>query len=307
MIGIGVSICQQATQRNPNTIFDFRSGKLPSWMTVSRTSSATFFDELGAIVSTPSNEARFSYDARTGAPHGLLIENTATNLLSHASALVGSGWAEGGTTSTNLSLAALGQFGGVSVATQGPQWARLLHSTQPTVTNGSTYSFTLYYQAGTSGRLRGIFRNSNGNETRFATAIGTTPTVSSAAAGAISINEDIILIDGITRKTNLSFTPSFTGPLSIGVGPDSTVTGETIVLLGAQLELGTPSSFILTNGSASTRAADVAAINGLSGNFDITALYGDDTSETFLAQSVSSGYWPPLSKSTLKSLTLKPA
>ncbi len=305
MIGTGVSICSLATQRKSNFSFDFSSETLPSWLTVSRASAATFFDALGAVVSVPSNEARFSHDPTTGVSQGLLIEDSATNLLSYATAAVGSGWVEGGTSSSNLSLAALDQFAGVSVATQGAGWSRLIHDIDPTVTSGSSYSFTLYYRAGTSGRLRGIFRSSGGNETRFSAEIGTVPVISSVAAGAMSINEDIMLIDGVTRRLSLTFTPSFTGTLSIGVGPDSTVVGETVILLGAQFELGSQSSIIVTSGSEGTRAADVASINGLNGNFDVTALYGDDTSETFWDQSVSSGYWPALSKSVLKSLTLE--
>ncbi|WP_460273030.1 phage head spike fiber domain-containing protein [Celeribacter sp. ULVN23_4] len=305
MIGSGVSLVQTAMRPKPQLSFEFLSENLPPWIAFSRGSEASRFDASGALTIAAQDVPRITHDPSTGALRGLLIEDTTGNLLTHARTDLANGWSEGGTSSTSLALAALGQFDGVSVATEGAGWARLLHSAQPAVTSGTLYSFTLLYRSGTSGRIRGIFRSSAGDETRFAGEIGDSIGVSSSAAGGMTIDDDTLLFDGVTRKLSLSFTPSFTGTLSIGIGPDSATVGETIILLGAQLEEGAETSLILSDGTPGTRTADSVALTGLADSYDITARYGDDTSESFLAQSVAEGYWPPLSQNTLKSLTLK--
>lgn len=278
---------------------------LPGWLSFQRAGEALFWNQSGHLENAAPNQPRIAHDPVSLEPQGLLIEPAATNLLTHSNASLGGGWSEGATQSTNLSLNALGLFAGVSVASTGAGWGRLLHDDLPEVTAGRAYHFTLYYRAGTSGRLRVIFRTSSGQESRFAGPIGGTFGVSSTNAGAVIIRSDRLLADGQTRVLSVALTAAVSGGLSVGIGPDSTTAGHTIILLAAQLEQGGGTSFIATNGAAGTRSADLVSMTGLSGVYDVTATYGDGSVDRFPAQSIVSGYWPALTKPVLQSLKLR--
>lgn len=69
----------------------------------------------------------------------------------------------------------------------------------------------------------------------------------------------------------------------------------TVHLWNAQTEPGSePSSDILTGAAAVTRAADVVSMQGISTTLDLTATYGDGSTDDFPGVAVSPGYWPAL-------------
>ena len=59
---------------------DFTTGVLPSSLTFTRASTGTFINASGNVATASNNVARFDHDPTTGAPRGLLIEGTATNI-----------------------------------------------------------------------------------------------------------------------------------------------------------------------------------------------------------------------------------
>lgn len=305
MIGAGISLSQVALR--PRALVSANMAlAVPGWVSLARPDGALFWNASGHLESAGTDQPRVTHDPVSLDPQGLLIEPMATNLLTHSNIALGAGWSEGATSSTNLSLNALGMFDGVSVAGSGANWARLVHADQPSVVATQTYFFTLFYQAGTSGRIRVIFRSPAGQESRFAGPIGGALSVLSDDVGAISILSDQLLADGVSRVLSVSLAASVSQALSIGIGPDSTTAGETITLLGAQFEQGAQTSFIPTQGAAATRSADSAQVTGLSGVYDVHATYGDGSTAFFPAQQVDAGYWPALTKPVLKSLALRP-
>jgi hypothetical protein len=78
-----------------------------------------------------------------------------------------------------------------------------------------------------------------------------------------------------------------------------------VQIWGAQLELGsTATSLIDSMGSAATRSADLPGLIGLTGTFDVTVTYDDDSQETWPAEAVGDGWWPALSRRWVKRLDL---
>lgn len=192
---------------------------------------------------------------------GVGNEYVATNINPYSEATVAN-W--GGTSGTYTDLVGgyLGVFNGVRAASGGADWHRLggrLHA----VTNGVTYSIMVWVIKGTSGRARLVFRL-NSIESRITGAFGS-ESVTSTAAGALTLveateqtvnGEDYVIYE-------CSYTANFTGNLTVDIGPDSFVTGEDIIALGAQTETSPRStSYIPTAGAAVTRGADVCKIDG---------------------------------------------
>nr|WP_138164715.1 hypothetical protein [Zongyanglinia marina] len=61
-----------------------------------------------------------------------------------------------------------------------------------------------------------------------------------------------------------TFTPNFTGLMSVGIGPDSAVTGDDITVYFVQFEEGNvPTSPILSDGVATSRAKDVLTLSAV--------------------------------------------
>jgi hypothetical protein len=188
----------------------------------------------------------------------ILVEAGATNLLTYATASASTGWTASSATATDLDLDALGVFPGVSIASTGATWHRLLHTDTPTVTNGVSYHLQVYFKFGTSGLLRPTLRNvAGGTETRGDIAVSGNSGWLSSAGTLTNVSLTAVGIEGVYR-VDATFVPNFTGALSIGFGPASAVSGQDVVLLGAQFETGpSGTSFINSAGAATARDADL--------------------------------------------------
>ena len=247
---------------NATTIFDHKTAQLADVLNFSRSGSATYIDENGDIKTAATDELRYEY--QDGKKY-ILLENSATNLLPY-SAVAAENWPIVGAANSDLSLNALGIFPGMLVASNGQTWHRATAGNVIPLTNGVTVFFTVYCRPGTSGMFRVEIRNvSAGTGSTISDFIGGSSPTKTETAGSISIDSDVLLDDGISRKMVVRFTPNFTGNCQSGAGPASAVAGEDIILLGAQIETVAPTSYIPTSGSAVTRAAGIA-------QSDITAL-----------------------------------
>lgn len=109
-----------------NTSFNF-SGSLPKGITLSRSTSGTYFDNTGTRQVAAPNQPRFDYDPVTLQPLGLLIESTRTNFLLNSlapvtqttgSLAVGTYvlWIEGSGTATSSAGTAVGSGFGAATA-----------------------------------------------------------------------------------------------------------------------------------------------------------------------------------------------
>ena len=205
----------------------------------------------------PAGIPRIEYDAN-GNGIGLLIEEQRTNLVTYSDA---SRWGPSGpvtlTTQTDFSL---GIFNGVKVASGGQTWHRA-HQTNLSVPSGVAYACTLFYKAGTSGKVFMNLRdNTNITETRIGGTIGSCTVLQEFAGTAELLSEELIG-DGVYRM-QVKFTPNATiSTFSFGAGPYSTTSGEDVIILGGQLEEGSfATSLIPTSGATATRSADIADI-----------------------------------------------
>jgi hypothetical protein len=241
----------------------------------------------GVYETVAANTPRFDF-APGGAALGLMAEPAGTNALLWSEELV-TGWTLTGATRTPAGLSVRGRWGGVTVTSNGSTVHRIHQGV--TVATGVPIGILVFFRYGTSGRLRLMLRNNATNEDSVVRGTPTTLTAPATAAGAITglfqtLDSDNVAAIGCT------ITPNFTGDLRIGVGPDSSTAGETIIVLAVQTDIG---SLIPTAGAAATRAADQVSLTGLTpGEADVRVTYDDASTSVAGAAAVTGSWWPPL-------------
>lgn len=263
-------------------------------ITFTRGSTATYYDSAGVIQTASTDTPRFDHDPVTGECLGLLIEDARTNLFTYSEVQFGSaGWdQESGQTPVDLSLNALGVFDGVRITSNGQNWHGLKTNLAqlPTLTASTSYVLSVWFKPGDSNpsnkfRLQikdpalgaGLITQKGNNSTDHFSAssytVGSVP--AQGTAEVLSVEN---AGDGVIR-INVKFVPAATSSAyQVNLGPNATTAGETIILLGLQIEEGeNPSSYIPTNGSQVTRSVDVVDITGT--NF--SSWYGNNVGTVF--------------------------
>lgn len=223
---------------------------LSSIWTYSRTGAAYQQLQSGKLAAVAANAARV---ADWSAPRrGLLTEMVSTNIQPWLACTATGGWSASGATVTGLSLAALGVFAGVQVAGAGNE-AHVLASSAFSVTAATVYQVSIWYKAGTSGRLRAVITQSVGGAQSVVRGVVGSLGSTITGAGAISGVADVAIADGCRRLT-FAYTAGATGNITLGIGPDTLTTGQNVVALAAQVETGlAPSSPIPTAGGSLAR------------------------------------------------------
>ncbi|UHG93374.1 phage head spike fiber domain-containing protein [Spirosoma oryzicola] len=245
------------SQFTPSLNLDFMKGVLPVGLNFTRATQGTYFDSTGTLQTAPINTPRFDYDPVSKQLRGLLIEEQRTNFINFSNTLTS--WNQTGATTTLLSGTSLG-LNRYAIACGGQNWHRA-EAPAFNLTSGTAYSgFILYENTGNSGRLRFVFRNQDGAIETVVNGLIGSSSVTNSNAGTITYTD--VFITPTVRKFTYTYVPNYTGGFRLGIGPDSTTSNETIVVLAAQFEVGSfATSYIPTTTAAVTRSADMCFTN----------------------------------------------
>lgn len=239
-------------------------------ITFTRASTATYFDEKGVLRSAASGVPRIDHNPLTGECLGLLIEEQRTNLLTYSEQFDNAAWSKLQTTITpNAAIAPDGTLTAGKLVENSSTTGHYI-GRQVSVTEATTYTESWFVKK----EERSNFAISCTSSTTVAYAgfnLATGTITTTGGTGYVS--------SGIQSHANgwyrvwIVFTAQTTENLSIQRRVINTsgasfevYTGDGtsgIYIWGAQLEAGTnPSSYIKTEASQVTRAADNAVMTG---------------------------------------------
>lgn len=133
-----------------------------------------------------------------------------------------------------LGLDAVNGYPGHAIESAGAYFHRASYL-QTDALLGDAFALTLLVRAGSSGRVRlwvrnltsGVDRNISGSVDTFA-----------GISGALEVQSNTLLADGLTRAVVATYTAESDGTLDFAIGPHSNVLGEDVVVIGAQVENG---------------------------------------------------------------------
>ena len=244
------------------------SGSLDSRVTFTRASTATFVGSNGLIQTAAIDAPRFDYNPVTLAPLGLLIEEARTNLLTYSEQLgIGAGaWPTANVSITSNSTTAPDGTLTADTMTAISTGAFRYINQALTLTNGVTYTLTVYLKYKTARYVWLLGETSSDAFAIFDLLTGTAGSVSAGVTRSITPAGN-----GWYRCTATFTVSSATASQQVGFGLSDTDTvvspsataGIDTFLWGAQLEAGSfATSYIPTVASQVTRNADVATMTG---------------------------------------------
>ena len=261
---------------------------LPSGLTFSRSSTATYFNSSG-VLSTASNDTpRFDYDPSTLAPRGLLMEEARTNLLPYSN-LFTSWTITAGTPTGNL-VGPDGVTNSGWTFTENASGSNQWQFYRSFSTTSGTYTMSAFVKAGTQRYMQ--FGADTGTHSAWVTIDTTNFSTSTGVGGSATIASAPVVQTIANGWYRVSF--AFTLPTTVttyykaglagSTTPGSFIptyagTSKTGSFYGIQLEAGSfPTSYI-PNATASTvtRTADVVAFAGV----PLAALQGAAFSTVF--------------------------
>jgi hypothetical protein len=253
-----------------------RTKTLDPRITFTRASGGSYVGADGLIKYAGVNEARFDHDPVTGESLGLLVEEQRTNLFLWSQDYFQSIWSKfastirtnvSETTSPDGTNTANKVIGNVN-ATGRQSIAQAIN-----VTSGVSYTFSVFLKAAERRYASIWFSSSNVSPFQFWGA----RSIIDLQTGKLEVASEIIVIpypNGWYRcyvTATATATQSMFMQVSVGAANnnsgapyDATGDGTSgIYIWGAQLEVGSfPTSYIPTQGSSRTRAADNASITG---------------------------------------------
>ncbi len=255
---------------------------LSSVLNFSRASAAVRGTAGGLLETVGPDVLRLDHAFGSGAFRGALFEPQATNLLSHSSDFTQNAWS---------GYAAKPAFTGGQGAPDGSLTAMTWNCSATTGGAGGQRGGILVVGGSVSGVATASvwLRASAPLGMRFGHSDGTSK--------AITVTPEwqrFSYTDVLPNTQNRIFM------LYEDVNADTDV-----FIWGAQVELGgSASSYISTGASPAARSADQPGLTGISGTFDVTITYDDDSQDKLAGETVSEGWWPALSRPWVKKLVV---
>lgn len=268
-----MSVIADLPDLRPSLLLDFaNSGRVDPRIQCTRASSATCFGPDGKLRTVAANVPRIDYDPMTGKCLGLLVEESRSNLFSGSAqpvtAMTTRSGIAGGTTSEIVPFSgAIASFMEETATTGG-------HYMERTIGNAASapMSFSVYVKAvGRKDVWLSLYSNSYADFVHGLfdlTAKTSSVLVGSSASGAVA---QIAEVSPGWFRLSITATPSAQAVTDLKVrisiiNLSTTYAGEVgkgFLTFGAQVEAGaSPTSYIPTEASAVTRAADTAQLQG---------------------------------------------
>ncbi len=255
----------------------FLGESLSPLLSFARASSKNVFSTSGDLANVATNLPAFDHVPVTGSVRGLLIEPQRTNYLRYNSNPY-TNWSLDSCTKAAYGSGLLGFPDPAVIGSSGAVWHKLRISTA-SVTSGTTYGWKVLVKAGTSGKVLVTLRNPSAQYTSLAGNLGATLSLTEMSAGTATCTQTVTLGNNIFEITG-TWIPNQSGVCQVGVGPNSTVSGETVVLIAGQLEDGTTStSYIQTTTDSVTRAADILSFTVPSAVTRLRYVFDDDSTQ----------------------------
>ncbi|MEP3024954.1 MAG: hypothetical protein ABJO71_03655 [Pseudoruegeria sp.] len=290
----------------PVALYDFTADSLPSGVTLTRASTATYWDATPSLQTAAIDVARFEGGA-------LLLEDAGNNFVRNSEDMTAATWPAVNVVATPLGLQAGLAFFTLENLSAGQSYIGDQHA-GITFTVGDVVIASAYFRhnpetvsAGTRLRIHSVGTMRVGSFVD----IDTDTLVAIKGVGVDALPEIESVGDGIYRAS-FQITADSDGYAYIRVmmlddngHPD--VAGHKIDVAGCQLELASAAtSYGPTTGATASRAADVPAINGPSGTYDIRVTYDDDSTEDLLSEVIGAAYWPAsLNRNRIKSINVQ--
>jgi hypothetical protein len=272
-------------------------------ITFTRGSGGSYVGADGLIKYAGVNEARFDHDPETGESLGLLIEEARTNLLLRSEEFDNASWVKSRSSiSNNVDVAPRGSITADKLIEDTSVSLTHLVRADVTVAANTIYTVSVYVKSAERSRIRLDWSDaSTSTDTVFGVFnLDTGVVITSGVGGNASLTSTSIQSVGngwyrciLTGKFNTTDTDGRV-LLYLDNGTTITYTGDGasgIYIWGAQLEVGSfPTSYIPTQASTRTRAADNASITGR--NFsswyrqDEGTVYAKANPGSFVAQRV---------------------
>jgi hypothetical protein len=288
-------------------------------ITFTRSSGGSYVGADGLIKYAGVNEARFDHDPETGESLGLLVEEARTNLLQRSQEYNISPWSQGFSGNAN-------SFPNSLEAPDGTNTAVLLEDTQTSgvnsrlqsvnITSGtSTYTGSVYIKSGTSS-ISSVRLTLGGGTTVIGEVVvdtknkvaqwrsggnaGTSFTITLLPSDWVRVSVTVTDNSSGNNVANLDLRPAFSNIFSNIL--DLSAIGSAY-FWGAQLEQGAfPTSYIPTQASTRTRAADNASITGK--NF--SGWYRQDEGTVFVSHKALEGLKNRVASSIIYNISTGP-
>ena len=231
---------------------------------VSRGSTATYFNSSGVLSTAAINTARtnYTYNGSSWVNAGTLIEPAATNLLTY-SQNIASGWStvNGATVNATAVSAPDGTSTGGKIMRAAAATSYRIQQTA-TITSGTTYTLSVYAQAGELNWLFLVDSNTSNVYAYFNLSSGTVGSTGGGGSMTTNISNvgngwyrcSITYVAGSTTAGIWLSLASANGTTNLAGGN----TTDGLYVWGAQLEANpTATSYYPTTSSSATRSADV--------------------------------------------------